>query len=269
MTSETLTIERPNQAALIEETGVVLSNATSLVIDSNDMYEIAASELSAIKKRAKELEAKRVSLTKPLDEVKKGLMDLFRVPLEKLTSAETAIKKAMIAYTDEQERKRREEQARLDAIARQQREALEREAKEKAELAAKAEAAAKEEQAKIAAIANAETRAKLEAENAEKAEAAKAAAAEAEALQLAAAVVTPQVAVQNTAQAAGVSARVNWKAEVLNKAELIAFIANNQQYANLLDVNQSALNQLARGMRDLMKIPGVKAYQEKIIASRA
>jgi hypothetical protein len=67
-------------------------------------------------------------------------MELFKKPGEFLGEAEKIIKRAMISYSDEQERLRQAEQARLDAEARKEQEKLNARA-EKAEASGKVEKA--------------------------------------------------------------------------------------------------------------------------------
>ena len=78
-----------------------------------DAYTGAAAELKKIKAAHKELTAVRRSLTKPLDESKSKIMDLFRVPLDKLKSAEGNVNTAMVSWAQEQEKIRQAEQERL------------------------------------------------------------------------------------------------------------------------------------------------------------
>lgn len=249
MQTEQLTIQRPDPAALIAFADRQLIIAQEITIDSAPMYEAAADELKAIKKKTKELEEQRVGITKPLDDAKKAVMDLFRRPIDILTQAEGVLKKAMITYADEQERIRKEEQARLDAIARAERERLEQEARAKQAEADRlaAEAAASGDSAAMARASEA--------------------AQEAAVIEATAAIVTAPAEAASVAKVSGISARGTWKAECNDKAALIRFIAQNEHYINLLDVNQSALNQLAKAMKQTLNLPGVRAYEERSIAA--
>jgi hypothetical protein len=103
-------------------------DARSLVISSPEGYEFAAGKLQEVKGRIKALEALRKSMTRPLDEAKSKIMDLFRAPAERLEQAEAGLKRALVVFSDAQERKRREEQARLEEAARKEREKLQRQA---------------------------------------------------------------------------------------------------------------------------------------------
>lgn len=105
--------------------------AQSFRIVSNDGYITAAEILKSIKGRYQEIEAKRKEMTLPLDEAKRRVMDFFRQPLQQLSSAEGQIKGAMVGFTQEQERVRRQEEQRIQALAREEQERLDRLATEK------------------------------------------------------------------------------------------------------------------------------------------
>ena len=105
-----------------EEAPVMLKKAEAIVIFNQDQYEGANGVLRAVKDKFKDLDSKRKTITKPLDEAKKAVMDLFRSPLEILSKAESIIKRAMITYDEEQERIRREKQRKLDEQARREEE---------------------------------------------------------------------------------------------------------------------------------------------------
>lgn len=155
-----------------------------------------------------------------------------------LVTAETVIKRKMVAFSTEQERLRREaeEKARQEALKAEEDRRL-------------AEAAALEQ---LATATGDESYA-----------------AEAEAL-IQAPVEAPAVKVASTMPVvAGISYTERWSAVVVDKKRLIAFVAANPDYLNLLDVNLPAANALARGLKANMKIPGLQAQATKTVASRA
>lgn len=112
-----VTIDTNEAQKQTSDVASLCKKGTILVIINQDQYEKAASVLTEIKSRYKELEKQRKEITVPLDNAKKQVMDLFREPLEQLKSAEDTIKRTMIGYTDEQERLAREEQKRLQELA--------------------------------------------------------------------------------------------------------------------------------------------------------
>jgi len=98
--------------------------AQRFTVASNDDYAQAGEILKTVKGRYQEIEAKRKAMTLPLDEAKRRIMDFFRQPLEQLGNAERQIKSAMLAFTQECERVRREQEEQLQALARAERERL-------------------------------------------------------------------------------------------------------------------------------------------------
>jgi exonuclease VII large subunit len=98
----------------------ILCQNAQLTIANQGDYESASIVLKNVKSRYKELDEQRKEITKPIDDAKKSVMNLFKAPLELLEKAENHIKRQMIDYTNEQERKAREEQLRLQRIAEQE-----------------------------------------------------------------------------------------------------------------------------------------------------
>lgn len=142
-------VNDPKALALAQEAETTLTLAKEYLIDGPEMYGLAAEELKAIKSKARDLDEMRKSMTRPLDDAKKRIMDFFNKPLSFLTEAESLIKRSMLTYDREQERKRKEEEDRLRAAARAEQERLQKEAEEKASQLA---AEGKTEQAIEAAV---------------------------------------------------------------------------------------------------------------------
>ena len=95
----------------------VLCQNAQITISNQGDYDSASVILKQVKARYNELDKQRKEITKPLDLAKTSVMGLFKNPLELLEKAELFIKQKMISYTAEQERKAREEQARLQKLA--------------------------------------------------------------------------------------------------------------------------------------------------------
>lgn len=126
-TAETVAVD-PALAELSASSKTLSIDARALVIHSPEAYESAAEMLKDVKGRRKSLDELRRTMTRPLDEAKSAIMDLFRSPAERLEQAEAALKRALIVYSDAQEKARRAEQARLEEAARKEREKLQRQA---------------------------------------------------------------------------------------------------------------------------------------------
>jgi len=71
-------------------------------------------------------------------------------------------------------------------------------------------------------------------------------------------------------RAAGISkVKVTVKARVVDKAAFLAHVSQAPAYLDLIDVNESKLNTLARALGHSLSMPGVEIYEEKSIAARA
>lgn len=222
--------EIPDEAqALILEATKTVEVAKSLTINNNEEYETAASQLSAIKKKANELDTKRKSMTKPLDEAKKKIMDLFRDPIQKLNDAEGFIKRGIASYQHKLEMARREEQRKADEAARKERERLERHAAKAAEKGRDEKAQEFEERASM--------------------------------------VQAPVVAYE-APKVSGVSTRENWKAEVTDLPALVKAVAEGKAPASFLTANMTEINRVAKALRKDADYPGVRVYSETVVASR-
>lgn len=118
-----------------EETAYILDKSAEVKIVDQNTYSMAATFLQDIKARAKTLEGRRKLITAPLDAAKKAVMDLFREPTEFLAKAEINIKTAMLSYTQEQERARKEAEQKAQEAAEKE------EARKRKQLEARAEKA--------------------------------------------------------------------------------------------------------------------------------
>lgn len=123
----------PKVKELTASTQSLVAKARTIKIATADEYSGAAIELQTVKGARERLESLRKSFTQPLDQAKKAIMDFFRAPTEQLDETERLYKRAMIGFSDEQERIRREEQARADEAARKERERIEAQAAKAAE----------------------------------------------------------------------------------------------------------------------------------------
>jgi len=130
--------------AVINEAELMSCKFSEYVVESNESLIIADTDLSKIKEKLKDLEERRKEITKPLDIAKASAMELFRKPIELLTTARERINMAMSAYKREQERIRQEQERKLQEMARKEED---RKRKILEERAAKAEASGKAEKA--------------------------------------------------------------------------------------------------------------------------
>lgn len=242
MPAETLQYETPDQALMVRQATAVLDDVKAIVIDSPEMLEYGTGELTAIVTRKKQLTEQRMSVTRPMDEAKARIMDIFRGPIDYLEQAERTLKGSIQAYQRRLEVEARKQREDAERAARAERERLAAEARERA---AAAETAAKEGREEEAAQM----------------------AAESQSLSMEAAVtVAPRVSV--AAAPKGLSTRANWKAEVTSMAELVAYVAANPSFINLLTVDATALNALAKAQKEAFSIPGCRAFNDAVVAVR-
>lgn len=225
-------IDLPDREDMNRKAQAALDMATDYPVSDDESYQLAAEELKAIKAKARELEQKRVSITSHLLSAKKAIDDLFRVPQDRLAEAEKRLKVTMLAYTEEIERKA--EQARREA--------------EEAQRAAAARAAEAERAAAVSG-------------NPDQALDAAVAAIDAQA---AVAAVAPAAVVP---RAAGVSMRKTLKARVTDKAAFVAFVAESSSLLELIDINETKLNQMARALGGHLNYPGVEVIEDRTLAA--
>lgn len=259
-----LKIDQPEQV-LFKKAANALNVAKAYEIDSPDMRDLAAQELTKIKGLQKDVEAKRKSITQPIDIAKKAVMDLFRAPTDYLEQAEVLLKGAIQRFDRAEEQRRIAEQARLEEEARAERARLEQEAAAR-DAAARAEAEKLAQQAAEAkAAGDNEAAARLAVEAEQRVEQG---AAEVEMLQQTATLVTAPVAVAPRVTA-GVSSRKVWKAEVNDKLALIRYVADHPEYVDLLDANMPAINKIALALKANCPLKGVRVFEDSVIAARA
>src|SRR3990167_901847 len=229
--------------AMADDAKTLLDEAKSFVVVNDGQYEIAGGDLKRIKNKMRDLEEMRKNLTRPIDAAKKAVMDFFRQPEEYLRNAESAYKRAMLVYQDEQERQRKAEENRIRELQRQEQERLAKEA-EAAERESRrlAEEAAKKERG-AAAIKDSEARRIAEEEAARLR-------AESEQNQLTAnavidqaASLPPAIVTRELPQTRGVTTRTTWAAELVDKMTLVKAVAAGTVPLIALDVNQKFLNQ--------------------------
>jgi len=133
--------EKVSQSTNVE----ILCKKAEVSINNQSDYDLAAIVLKDVKSRYKHLDEQRKNITKPIDDAKKLVMDLFRQPLELLNKAESYIKDKMMDYTSEIQRKAEEERQRLQKLADDEAEKQRKIIETKIE---RAKASGKEEKAK-------------------------------------------------------------------------------------------------------------------------
>lgn len=171
------------------------------------------------------------SIQKPAYEAYKGILDKRKQVCDPVDKQIAAINRALIDWDAEQERQRLVEQRRLEA----------------------------------------EERARIEEERLQTAVELEQNGADAESVSefLSAPVVSsvPVVAARTYEKSNAVVYRDNYSGEVTNLLALVKYVAKNPNFIGLLQINQTALNSQAKALKETMSIPGVRAVNNRVVAS--
>jgi hypothetical protein len=235
MANEIITLQPIDLSITIvaaSEANALLAHANNMTIKTPQDFILANDQLKQIKNRMKDFADQKTFLGKNLVEVKRRFDFLFKQPTEVFESAVRTLNLKLLAYQQEQERIRREAERKLQAEA---------DAK-----------AAKEREKLIAKAAKAEEKGNV---------------GKAEDLRLAAEVVQPMpITVESTTPK--ITTRTTWRGECTDILSLARAVLNNQAPATLLSINQTALNEFARSVKDTLPVPGIKFIEEKSVVSR-
>lgn len=204
-----------------------LEYVKSLVITNNTECEIAIEYEKGLSALIKEIDTTFDPHISAAFNAHRSLVAEKKKHAEPVEEAKRLIKSKRIIYVDEQERIRKELEAKLQAEARKQ---------------------AEEAQLRDAIIAEAEGRA-----------------IEAEAI-LNESTLCPVVSIANSTPKAGVGGAIReiWSAEVYDLGALVSAIQQGVASIGLIEPNQTALNQLARALHENMNVPGVRAKSQKV-----
>lgn len=300
--TEVKNLAMPDMALEVRRADSSLRMAISIQVASAEDYQLAAEELAVIKGRKNALEAKRTSVAGPLHKAWTALNQMFKAPMDALTEAETAIKNAMLAYSNEQERLATIARREAEALAATERQRLADEARRIEQVAAAERQRIADEEAARVRAANAD-RDRLLAEAAAAQQAGDAEAAAALDQQIAAQMDSNDLASQQareqaeevdqaaTAQAAsirmesavtsapvvriapvaarGVSRSVTWDYELVDIKKVIDHIAKNPDLAGLLVLDSVKTRAYVRSLGENCKVPGLNVFQKATLSSRA
>lgn len=249
-----------------------LTNASDFTVDSDDMLEVAAVDLRAVKTLQKKVEEQRTSITGPLNQAVKAVNDLFRAPAQYLQDAESTLKASMLTYTTEQERLAAEARRKAEELARIERERLEAQQREQERIAREAsEAAARaaQEAADLAAKGDTQAAAAAQQQAQEQAQAAEQAEAEAQASASTAAVMSMPVAVPAPARVSGISTSKTVDYVIEDLHALVRHVAEHPELITLLMADSVKLRAQVRATGMNTKLPGVRVFQKSTMAARA
>lgn len=224
-----ITYKAPDQKQLLEEADIAFGEAQFIVIDSEETLNYATEEMNACKKRLKELDAMRKSITKPMDEAKKAVMALFTPVMDRYSNAVTLYKRGISDYVNEQQRKaeeaRRAEEEK--ALAQQ------------AELAKALEVAEEAQQAEVASM-----------------------------IQEAMAATAVPVKVTKVEVPKGAVIRKKLRGNVVDMKAFLHFIADHPEFHHLVSVKQGELDRTVASVSGAIEIAGVTVTEENIVACK-
>lgn len=230
-----INIPAPQDPALVGGQAALVMSENYVVCDA-ESYELAGSEVRRIAGVVKKLEELRLTITRPMDDAKARVMNLFRGPIDQYGAARSKIEGKMLTFKREEERQRREReeaQRRLAAEEQRQREAALLKQAEEAQAAGDAERAQR-------ALEEAATPPP-----------------------------PPPVVVEQAPKAAGISTRAVWKAECTDLDALIKAAAAGHQLARAcLVADPKVLGAQARALKDGFKVPGIRVWSEETISAR-
>lgn len=79
----------------------------------------------------------------------------------------------------------------------------------------------------------------------------------------------PSVPIEpDVAKTEGVSSRKTWHGEVTDMKKLVQYIAKNPEWIHLVEPATTAINGLARSMKGVLNIPGIKAVKTSSLVGR-
>lgn len=213
-----------------KDTSTTLAEATQLKVVDNGTFERAGAMLKAIMGLRKQIGDTFDPHIKRAHEAHKALVAEKNTHAAPLIEAESLLKRGLLGYQQEQERKRREEEARLAEIARKEQERLE------------------------ARAVKADDKGKTE---------------KADELRAQAATVAAPIVERTVPKLAGISTRKTYSYRVTDLKALCAGIAAGTVPANAVIDNGPVLNKLATALKDEFKYPGVELVTNESIASRS
>lgn len=209
----------------------VRSEIAALAVTDQKSYDLAIEKRTAAKHWLKHAEDWFDGIQKPAYDAYKNILNQRKLVCEPTEAAIKQINRALVDWDQEQERIRREEQRRLEAEARR-----------KAEEERLEQAAEMEQQGADAESVNAVLDAPIE-------------------------IVDRPVAAPTYEKSSAVVYRDNWSGECFDLYKLVQAVAKDKSKIGLLQVNQTALNQMAKALKDTMSIPGCRAINNKVVAS--
>jgi hypothetical protein len=219
----------PAAETLARHGASALELVEAFVVNDDATYQLAGEELQAIQRREKALNDQRMAITRPIDEAKSQVMNLFRGPVETLGKAAGILKAKMLGYSQQVAQRAAEERAQAERLAQQERDRL------------AAEAAA------LRAAGNAG-----EAEVKE---------------QVATMIVAAPAAQPEAPKVAGVSERKTVDFEIVDLHALVKHVAQHPELVGLLTFDSVKLRAHVKSMGMACTTPGLRVFEKSSLAA--
>jgi hypothetical protein len=233
--------------------------AVEMIVDDDAMLDIASNALRDLATANKKLDERRKEFTRPLDEQKTYIMDVFKGPQSLVEEGEKSLRGKVQSYMAAKQAEADQQRREIEAREKQEREAA-------AERQYKAEQEARELAEKAAAATSKAAKARIEAQAQEAARRAEDAAA---AVELSTYAPSGTIAVQ-TAKPTGVGTRGKWKVQSIELLELVkAAAAEPDKWLMYLEANEKRLGQVATMLGADARVPGVTFHKDQVLAVRS
>ena len=213
-------------AADVENANTVLATAQAIDVVDQDSADNAGKFVKECMAAKKALEDRRKEITKPLDDAKKSIMDLFRGPTDTIEKARNTAKAKITQYANMQERIAREERRKAEEKARAEAEKARKKVEEYAEKGR-------------------EDKAEEWANKAEEREAA------------------PIDAPPEKTKVSGVAMRTYYEAQVTNLPDFLKAVAEGKVPPSCVKIEQGALNKFVAQFKGAIEIDGVTIKVDK------
>lgn len=215
----------------LEQEALMVSGGLAIEITDQISYNFAVEKRTEAANWLKDARAFFKGMKDPAYAAWKKICSNENLVCDSVESRLKTINGALVRFDQEQDRLRRAEQMRLEDEARKQ-----------AEEDRIAQAAQMESEGVDAETVNAVLDAPIQ-------------------------ITEPVLAAPTYEKSSAVVYRDNWGGEVVDLWTLVKHVAKDKSHLNLLQINRPALTQLARALKDSMSIPGVRAVNNKIVAT--
>lgn len=225
------TARTPSLVDIEQQAISIRQEMTALTITDQATYDLAVEKRTAAKNWLKGAEEWFDGIQKPAYDAYKNILNQRKLVCDPTETAIRQINGALVRWDEAQERLRREAQLKLEAEARQ-----------------------KAEEERLAQVVE------LEAQGVDEMTVNAVLDAPVQVTEIA-------VAPQTYERSKAVTYRDNWSGECFDLFKLVQAVAKDKSKIGLLQINQQALNQMAKALKESMSIPGCRPVNNKVVAT--